>query len=160
MTIATIAIGALLAVILIVRQVRPRPLNEGFPILPTVFGVLGVAAMAFGVASVVKAHPVPTTAWVLVTATFILAILFGWLRATTVRVWRRDDGVAMRRGTGWTTLLWLVSIAVHIGIGLGIDALDRGGLLGDATLYLYISLTLGAQLFALRARVGGQRSPA
>ncbi|WP_216205028.1 DUF1453 domain-containing protein [Amycolatopsis aidingensis] len=78
----------------------------------------------------------------------------GYLRGRTVRLFRRD-GVLWQRYTGWTVLVWVVSIVVNSGIGL---LAEQCGMNPDARpLPLLIGISLLGEMacVALRARALG-----
>ncbi|MFF4740437.1 hypothetical protein ACFY2W_31795 [Streptomyces sp. NPDC001262] len=142
---------------LVVRQqLRTRPVRRiGSLVTPVVFGVLGVAGLAFGIASVVKDHPLTALPVCLLVASFFVAAVFGAVRARTVRVWRDPRGTALRKGTAATTGLWLASVAAHFGLGLWIDHAAGSGLLGTASVYAYLAIGLGTQNLLARGRAAG-----
>ena len=58
----------------------------------------------------------------------------------------------MRRGTWLTAVLWIVSLAAHLGyddLVAGHVAGKNGGNVGDATIVLYLVVTLTVQRFML-----------
>jgi hypothetical protein len=161
---ASLVIGVAVLVLILVRQVRPRPL-EGSYVLVIVLGVIGLAetgAFLFGTQQFVaflKGHnhhltlAVPNGG-VMVTAaagSLVLATATGALRAPSVRLWRQG-GQVWRKGTALTVVLWLVSLALH----LGYDAVAARGRadadFGSATLLLYFAVSLTAQYIVLSAR--------
>lgn len=149
----SIAISLVILALLVRRQLRVRPVRESTSfVLLGVLCVLGVAAFAVGVKSVTKYHPLSASTVVLICASFVLAAVFGVLRALTVRVWRDAAGVAMRQGTAVTMVLWAVSIAVHYGMDAWIDHSTKVGALGFSTVYLYLAVTFGVQSFVIRRR--------
>ncbi|MFI9274337.1 hypothetical protein ACIGXM_27050 [Kitasatospora sp. NPDC052896] len=149
-------VTAAVVALIIVRQLKVRPLREDTPVvLLGILTVLGVAGLVFGVTSVTKLHPVAGGAVALLLLSLLVAVGFGVVRAMTVRVWREPDGTALRQGTPLTTALWVAAIVVHFALDAWIDHVDRGGALGPATVYLYIALTLGAQGVVLRRRLPG-----
>jgi hypothetical protein len=132
------------AVLLVLRQfvpgaVRPRVLLA----LPLVLGLVGVQAVA-------AAPPATAVALLLFSANVAAALTLGLLRGASMRVWRAADGVAMRQGTTLTLVLWAVSIAIRVGLGL----LDRGQLPPD-TIAFFLAATFGAQNLVLWLRTGG-----
>jgi hypothetical protein len=82
-------------------------------------------------------------------------VLFGVVRAVTVRIWRQD-GRVLRQGTWLTALLWLVSIGSHLAIG-AVQHGSAAAAAGAATL-AFLGVTLGAQQLVLRARAGALRA--
>lgn len=145
---------AVVVVGLVVRgQLRTRPVRRtGSLIAPVVLGVLGVAGIAFGIASVVKQHPLTTLPLALLVASLAVAASFGVARARTVQVWRGPQSEVLRKGTAATTGLWLASVGVHIGLALWIDHAAGAGLLGTASLYAYLAIGLGTQNLLVRRR--------
>ncbi|MER6026590.1 hypothetical protein [Streptomyces sp. NPDC001851] len=154
--------GSLVLVLVVVglvirQQLRTRPVRRrGSLIAPAVLGVLGVAGIAFGVASVLEQHPLTTLPVVLLVASLAVAAVFGMVRARTVRVWRDPQGEVLRKGTAATTGLWLASVAAHIGLGLWIDHAAGAGLLGTASVYAYLAVGLGTQNLLVRGRAKAQ----
>ncbi|MET9416342.1 hypothetical protein ABZY03_19580 [Streptomyces klenkii] len=150
---ASIVIGIAIVALVIRRQLRTRPVHgKDGPVLLGILGVLGVLALVFGVASVVKEHPLGGFTIALVAASFVVAAGFGVARARTVTVWRAPEGQLLRKGAPATTVLWLVSVAVHIGLDAWIDHTTGTGLLGASTLYLYLAVTLAVQDLLVRRR--------
>ncbi|MFE7120569.1 hypothetical protein ACFU99_34585 [Streptomyces sp. NPDC057654] len=148
-----IVIGLVIVALVIRGQLRTRPVHAKGPVIVLgVLGVLGIAACAFGVASVVKYHPLGAATIALTAASLAIAAGFGAARARTVRVWRAPEGQALRQGTVATMVLWLVSVAVHIGMDRWIDHTTGVGLLGFSTLYLCLAVTLAVQNLFVRRR--------
>ncbi|MFF4285259.1 hypothetical protein ACFY0R_08045 [Streptomyces sp. NPDC001633] len=149
----SLLIGLVIVALIIRRQLRTRPVRPRASLIgPAVLGVLGVAALAFGVASVVKEHPLTPPVIALVVATLVIGVPLGLVRATTVRVWHDPERGVLRQGTLITTALWLVSAAVHAGMAEWIDHTAAAGLLGFSTLYLYLCVTYGVQGHMVRRR--------
>ncbi|WP_424891654.1 hypothetical protein [Streptomyces sp. XH2] len=150
---ASIVVGIVIVALVVRRQLRTRPVHgKGGVALLGFLGVMGVLAFAFGVASVVKEHALGAATIALLAVCFLVAAGFGVVRARTVTVWRAPEGHMLRKGAPATTALWLVSIAVHIGLDKWIDHTTRTGLLGASTVYLYLAVTLAVQDFLVRRR--------
>ncbi|GAA1900606.1 hypothetical protein [Streptantibioticus ferralitis] len=149
---------AVVVVGLVVRQqLRTRRVRRhGSLIIPAVLGILGALGIAFGIASVVKYHPLTTLPVVLLVASLAVAAGFGMARARTVRVWQGPQGEVLRKGTAATTGLWLASIGAHIGLSLWIDHTAGAGV-GTASLYAYLAIGLGPQNLLVRGRAGALR---
>ncbi|GAA0352338.1 hypothetical protein [Streptomyces blastmyceticus] len=148
-----LVIVAVIVGLVVRQQLRTRPVRRnGSLITPVVLGLLGVAGIAFGVASVVKDRPLTTLPVVLLVASLAVAAGFGLVRARTVQVWRDPHGEVLRKGTAATTGLWLVSVAAHLGLGLWIDHAAGTGILGTASLYAYLAFGLGTQNLLVRGR--------
>jgi hypothetical protein len=72
------------------------------------------------------------------------------LRALTVKIWESNNWV-VRQGTWLTMALWVVSLAVHLGSGIGAAHLNAANF--EATsLLLYLALTLGVQAAVVHRR--------
>nr|WP_202446761.1 hypothetical protein [Streptomyces sp. SID5468] len=139
--------------LLVVRQFRQRPaLGGGAVPMLCVLAALGVVALVFGVLSVTKARPPAALTIALLVAGQVMAAGFGAARGATTRVWRDGDGTVLRQGTAATAVLWLLSIGAHIGLDAWIDHTTGTGLLGPATIYLYLAVTLGTQYLVVRRR--------
>ncbi|ARF56489.1 DUF1453 family protein [Streptomyces gilvosporeus] len=139
---------------LVVRQqLRTRPVRRnGSLIAPAVLGVLGVAGIAFGIASVVKSRPLTLLPLALLVVSLAVAAGFGVVRARTVRVWHGPQGEVLRKGSAATTAWWLASVAVHGALGLWIDHLAGAGVLGAVSVYAYLAIGLGTQNVLVRGR--------
>jgi len=153
--IAVVVVGLVVRRQLLTRPVRPN----GSLIAPAVLGVLGALGIAFGVASVIKYHPLTALPVVLLVVSMAIAVGFGAARARTVRVWRGSQGEVLRKGTAATTALWLASVGVHVVLGLWIDHAAGAGLLGTASVYAYLAISLGMQNLLLRGRAAAVSRP-
>jgi hypothetical protein len=150
---AALVIAMVVVALVVRRQLRTRPLRRnGSLIAPLVLGLLGAFGIAFGVASVIKYHPLTALPIVLLVVSLAVAAAFGVARARTVRVWRGPQGEVLRKGTAATTTLWLTSVAAHLGLSLWIDHTAGAGLLGTASLYAYLAIGLGTQNLLVRGR--------
>ncbi|WP_406138307.1 hypothetical protein [Streptomyces sp. NBC_01089] len=139
--------------LVIFRQLRTRPVRRyGSLIGPAVLGVLGVAGIAFGIATVLQDHRLTVLPMALLVVSLAVAAGLGAVRSRTVRLWHGAQGEVLRKGTAATTGLWLASVAVHIGLGLWIDHAAGAGVLGTASLYAYLAIGLGTQNILLRGR--------
>lgn len=143
---ATIAVPA---VVLLVgwRQLTTRRVDR-----PAIL-ILAVALAVLGLASGVldTAHLPLSVAMLVIDLAFAAGA--GVVRAASVRVWRDGHGVAWSRGTWWTVLLWIGSIAGRVGLygigaALGLHAQPTGAL-------LFAGVTVGVQA-ALVARRGAR----
>ncbi|GAA2681542.1 hypothetical protein GCM10010310_29820 [Streptomyces violaceolatus] len=145
------ALIAVAVVGLVVRQqLRTRPVRRTGSLIAPV--VLGVAGLAFGIASVDEHHPLTVPAVVLLVASLAVAASFGAARARTVQIWRGSGSEVLRKGTAATTGLWIASAATHIGLALWTDRAAGAGLLGAASLYAYLAIGLGTQNLLVRRR--------
>ena len=134
---------------LAVRSVRTDRAGRGM----LIFAVIGVAQLGQFVSHGGRIGVVGIAALAI---SLVLAAGLAAARAATMKLWRTDQGW-FRQGTVVTLVLWLISIGSH----LGIDALaghlagraeDVAGL-GQATLLLYLAVSLGIQSVLLARRV-------
>jgi hypothetical protein len=150
-TSVSLVIGVLLLAFLLYRQLAVRRLRETYRIV-VIFAIIGAVELSRYL-SASGTHIGGKVAAALV-GSAILAAVMGVLRALTVRIWRGEGNQLFRQGTWLTGLLWVVAVAAH----LGLDALvaggsgGSGGSIGDATLALYMAVSLGIQQLVLLRR--------
>ena len=166
MTATGLVIGLAALALILVNQLRGRPVGGGV-VLPLVLAVIGLAefgALMEGGASQFKAvvtgqrpFVLPGDASVLVAAlvgSLILAAIGAAVRLPTFRLWWQD-GQVWRKGGVLTAILWIASLGAHLGFDAWI-ARDSPRLaqLGSVTILLYFAVTLGVQrlFLAIRAR--------
>jgi len=155
----SIALGIVIAALLIRRQLRVRPVRESAPVIFLgVLVVLGIASVSSGVKSVTTYHPLPASAVAILAASLVLAAAFGYVRARSMRVWRGPAGELLSQGTAVTAALWVVAILVHFGMDAWVDHLVKVGSLGFSTIYLYLAVTFGIQGLVLRGRAADPSS--
>jgi hypothetical protein len=152
------AVGALILVLVLLRQVRVRPVPRVFqPRLPVVIGVIGLFEM-FGYAG---DHHVSSAAWLWVAGTLVVGALgLGVLRGLSMRVWT-GNGWVLRQGGAVTMALWLVSLLVHFVGDAGQGHAGAAGLEG-ASFLLYLGMTLCVQYYVVYRRalpLWGQLGP-
>jgi hypothetical protein len=152
------AVGALILVLVLLRQVRVRPVPRVFqPRLPVVIGVIGLFEM-FGYAG---DHHVSSAAWLWVAGTLVVGALgLGVLRGLSMRVWT-GNGWVLRQGGAVTMALWLVSLLVHFVGDAGQGHAGAAGLEG-ASFLLYLGVTLCVQYYVVYRRalpLWGQLGP-
>lgn len=152
-SLETPLIAAAAFVFILYRQLRPQPVvavSGGRR--PLIFGVVGI-----GLAGQYLLHHAVTTFGVVgLVVSLVVAAGLSFLRGHTVRLWRQD-GAWWRRGTALTVVLWLCSIGSHLGIDALVGHLDPsegiGKGLGNATLLLYLGVSLGLQHLVVTHRV-------
>ncbi len=148
MSFFSYALGAVILILVLLRQVRVRPVPRVFqPRLPVVIGVIGL----FEMFSYANDHHVSGTAWGWVLGTLLIGALgFGALRGLSMRVWA-GDGWVLRQGNALTMGLWLVSLLIHFAGDAGGDHAGAAGLEG-ASFLLYLGLTLAVQYYVVYRR--------
>src|SRR5277367_4987324 len=142
------AVGTLILILVLLRQVRVRPVPRVFqPRLPIVIGVIGL----FEMFSYAGNHHVSSTAWLWVLGTLVVGGLgLGVLRGLSVRVWA-GNGWVLRQGNAITMALWLVSLLVHFVGDSGQSHAGAAGLEGSSFL-LYLGVTLCVQYYVVYRR--------
>src|ERR1700733_5709035 len=148
MSFFSYALGALILVLVLLRQVRVRPVPRIFqPRLPVVVGVIGL----FEMFSYADNHHVSSSAWWWVLGTLVVGGLgLGVLRGLSVRVWK-GNGWVLRQGNAITMALWLVSLLVHFVGDNGQSHAGAAGLEGSSFL-LYLGVTLCVQYYVVYRR--------
>jgi len=154
--LTNLIIGVVVLMLFLSLQLATRRLSESYR-LPIILGVIGIVKLA----NFLKGHPNNDggIAEALV-GSLVIAAVFGAVRALTVRVWR-ENGQLLRKGTWLTAVLWILSLAAHLGyddLVAGHITGKNGGNVGDATLLLYLVVTLTIQRFVLLNRVARQEA--
>lgn len=149
MGVVDIVVGLAIVGLITIRQVRVRPVREDARVaLLLALGVLGVLSMS----RTLRGHHVPASAVAVLVASLVLAGVLGGVRALTVRVWREPGGRALRQATTVTVILWIVSIAAHLGADLWLDKLSDVAGLGASSILAYLAITWAVQSAVVRAR--------
>ncbi len=119
-----------------VRQFTARRLR--------IAGILGVVGVV-EVASAAGAHPVSVVGWTLLVVGLVVGAALGLLRAATVRLWVRD-GAVYTQGHALTAALWIVGIAIHVGLDLLAGAIaPTANAVNSSSVLLFIAVSLGVQ---------------
>jgi hypothetical protein len=150
MSAFSVFIGAVLLILVLLRQVAVRPVPRVIRLgLPVIIGVIGLFELV-GYAN--GHHHIAGSAWAWVLGTLLIgAVGLGIVRGLTVHIWTAGQWV-LRQGTAVTMVLWLLSLAVHFaGDAFGSHAHDGSGLEASSFL-LYLGLTLGVQTAVVHRR--------
>jgi hypothetical protein len=145
-SITNILIGLVVLAFILYRQLQPRPVRDNFR-LPLILGVVGVVELV----EYLQHRPHGTGVIAALAGSLVIAAVFGAIRAATVRVWV-DGGQAWRQGNSLTALLWVVSLAAHLGYDYIVDRKAGQSGLGSASLLLYFGVTFTIQRVILQAR--------
>lgn len=148
-TLQSIVVGLVVLGWILYRQLQARPVREERPyLLMVVLGALGLVETQQFLAD---KHLAPG-AYIVLVVSLAVGMGIGFVRGWLVHIWR-VDGVLTRQGNGATVVLWLVGLAIHLGIDVVLGAVEsdaRG--LGLASLWLYLALALAAQRYAVLRR--------
>ena len=154
--LANLVVGIAVLALFLSRQLVTRRLSESYR-LSIILAAIGI----YEFAQFLSGHPHDDGGIaVAVAGSLVLAAGFGAVRALTVRVWR-ENGQLLRRGTWLTALLWILSLAAHLGydyVVAGHITGKNGGNVGNATIILYLVVTLTVQRFILLNRVARQEA--
>jgi hypothetical protein len=145
-TITNLIIGLAVLAFILYRQLQPRPVRDNMR-LPLILGVIGVVELV----KYLQHRPHGTGVIAALAGSLVIAAIFGAIRAATVRVWI-DGGQAWRQGNWLTALLWVLSLAAHLGYDYVIDRKAGQSGLGSASLLLYFAVTFTIQRIIMQAR--------
>jgi hypothetical protein len=142
-----LALGIVVLGLLIYRQLVARPVRSSALRLMVILGVIGLVET---VGFFQKHHGGAFTVAAL-GGSLVLALVFGVLRAWTTRVWLKD-GAAWTQGNWLTALLWIAALGAHLGYDALLDHHHGTVGLGEATLVLYLAISLGVQRLIVQQR--------
>jgi hypothetical protein len=152
--VTNIVIGVAVLALLVYRQLSVRRLNESYRIV-LIIAIIGVIQF---VSFLNSHHGHRTEVIEAVIGSLAIAAVTGALRAPTVKVWRDASGQLLRQGTWLTAVLWVVSLAAHLGYDSVVGGKATGDV-GDATILLYLAVTLVIQRVIMLARVDRHLPP-
>ena len=152
-TLETTLISVAAIVLILYRQLRAQPVRAAAGAArPLIFAGLGIVLAG----QYLLHHTVTTLGVVGLVVSLLVGAVLSYLRGRSVRLWRQD-GAWWRRGSALTLVLWFCSIGSHLGIDAAIGHLDpsegMGKGLGNATLLLYLGVSLGLQHLVVLQRV-------
>jgi len=151
-TATNLLIGVLVLGLVIWRQLIPRRVRSNTRIV-LAFAVIGLIQTG----QYLHGRHVDATLIAEILGSLVLAGLFGLARASTVRLFNRD-GQWWSRGNWLTAVLWVVSVAAHLGFDYLADGHGTGSTsFGNATILLYLAVTFAVQRMIVIAR--SQRMP-
>jgi hypothetical protein len=145
--VTELVLGVVVLGLLIYRQLVPRPVNASALRLMVILGLIGVVETA----GFFQKHHGGAFAAAALGGSLVLALIFGGLRALTTRVWLKD-GAPWTQGNWVTALLWIAALGAHLGYDALLDHHHGTAGLGDATVVLYLAISLGAQRLIVQQR--------
>jgi hypothetical protein len=145
-TAADLVIGLLVLGLVIYRQVIARPVKSNMR-LPLILGVIGVVETY----QFLKGQHIGATIIAELIGSLVLAAVFGLARAATVRLSFRQ-GQWWSQGNWLTAILWVVSLAAHLGFDALVSGQHGHESLGQATILLYLAVTYAMQRLIVQAR--------
>jgi hypothetical protein len=151
-TATNLLIGVLVLGLVIWRQLIPRRVRSNTRIV-LVLAVIGLIQTG----QYLQGRHLDATLIAEILGSLVLAALFGLARASTVRLFFRD-GQWWSRGSWVTAILWVVSVAAHLGFDYLVGGSGSGSTsFGNATILLYLAVTFAVQRMVVIAR--SQRMP-
>lgn len=146
MTVLDIVIAIAVLGLIVYRQLRLRPLRSSLQ-LPLLLVVIGLVELF----SYLKTHQSQSALAAQLAGSLVLAAAFGAIRALTVRLSFRQ-GQWWMQGSWLTAVLWVVSLAAHLGYDFLLGHGDEARQAGSATILLYVGVTYAAQRLVAQAR--------
>lgn len=146
-TLIYLVIGIAVLGLLIFRNLRAQPVRQVNQRLFLVLGVIGVIETY----QYLGKHHAGTEAIAALAGSLVLAAVFGVIRAMTVRVWMKD-GQPWSQGNLVTAALWVVALAAHLGYDALLDQHKNLSGLGEATVLLYLVVSLIVQRVVVTTR--------
>ena len=147
MTAASLVIGILVLGLVIYRQLIPRRVRSNMRIV-LVLAVIGLIETV----QYLNGRHLDATLIAEILGSLVLAAVFGLARASTVRLFLRD-GQWWSRGNWVTAILWIVSVAAHLGFDYLVGGRGAGSAsFGNATILLYLAVTFAVQRMVVIAR--------
>jgi hypothetical protein len=151
-TATNLLIGVLVLGLVIWRQLIPRRVRSNMRIV-LVLAVIGLIQTG----QYLQGRHLDAVLIAEILGSLVLAALFGLARASTVRLFFKD-GQWWSRGSWVTAILWVVSVAAHLGFDYLVGGHGSGSAsFGNATLLLYLAVTFAVQRMVVIAR--SQRIP-
>jgi hypothetical protein len=146
-TAASLVIGILVLGLLIYRQLIPRRVKSNTRIV-LILAVIGLIETG----QYLNGRHLDATLIAEILGSLVLAAVFGLARASTVRLFFRD-GQWWSRGSWVTAILWIVSVAAHLGFDYLVGGHGSGSAsFGNATILLYLAVTFAVQRMVVIAR--------
>jgi drug/metabolite transporter (DMT)-like permease len=138
-TVLNLVIGVAVLGLLIYRQLQARPVR-GNQRLVLVLAMIGVI---LAVKYIQRLDSLSAAIGALA-GSLVLAAVFGAVRAATVRIWMQD-GQPWVQGNLLTAALWILALGAHLGFDYLVGQHKDISGIGNATLVLYLAVTLGVQ---------------
>lgn len=157
-TLEYAAIGIAAFALILYRQLRTTRVDlDSGPRTLVIFGVIGLVLAG----QYLSQHAIAPLSVIALLLSLIVAAVLAWVRGRSVRIWADAAGIWWRRGTWLTLVLWLVAMGSHIGIDAGLSYLAgsaNGAGLGNATIMLYLAVSLGLQRLVVASRIRARQA--
>jgi len=146
-TLLYLLVGVAVLGLLIFRNLRAQPVRQVNQRLFLILGIIGLVETY----QYVSQHHAGSVAVLALVGSLVLAAVFGVIRALTVRVWIKD-GQPWSQGNVLTAVLWIIALGAHLGYDALLSAHKDIGGIGDATVLLYLVVSLAVQRFIIVTR--------
>ncbi len=146
-TLLYLVIGVAVLGLLIFRNLRAQPVRQVNQRLFVILGVIGLIETY----EYLSQHHAGSIGVLALAGSLVLAAGFGVIRAMTVRVWMKD-GQPWSQGSLLTAVLWVVALGAHLGYDALLSAHRDISGLGDATVLLYLVVSLAVQRVIVLSR--------
>lgn len=150
MNLINVVVGLAILGWLMWNQLQVRPVSGRRMRVAVVLGAVGVVQLV----STVSKHPVPGIGWVGLVLGLAVGVGLAVWRGAGTRLWS-EGGVVMRQGSLFTAALWLVGVAIHVVLGVGLSSVSPGAEWATSSsvlLFVGVSLLVQALVVAARAR--------
>jgi hypothetical protein len=141
----SVEVGLVILAIVIGLQLVPRPLAGDYR-APVILAAIGL----FEAYSYLRDHHGGSLVAALA-GSLVLAAVSGAVRAPSVRLWAQG-GQIWRRGTWLTAVLWIASLAAHVGYDALVTHGNADAGVAGATILLYFAVSQAVQRLLLSAR--------
>jgi hypothetical protein len=145
-TETNLVIGLLVLGLVIYRQVIARPVKANMRIV-AILAVIGVVQTY----DFMKGQHIGAEIIAELVGSLVLAAAFGIARAMTVKLSYRQ-GQWWMQGNWLTAILWIVSLACHLGFDALVGQQHGHASLGEATIVLYLAVTYAVQRSVIQLR--------
>ena len=133
--------------LVIYRQLIPRRIKSNMRIV-LILAVIGLIETG----QYLHGRHLDATLIAEIVGSLVLAAAFGLARASTVRLFYKD-GQWWTRGNWVTAVLWVVSVAAHLGFDYLVGGHGPGSAaFGNATILIYLAVTFAVQRLVVIAR--------
>jgi hypothetical protein len=145
--VTELVVGIAALAFLVYRQLSARRLSASSLRISLILGVIGVLETV----QFLQKHHAGGLTFAALGGSLVLALAFGAARTATTRLWQQD-GSTWSQGNWLTATLWVAAVAAHLGYDALLDAHHGTAGLGEATIVLYLAVSLGAQRLLLLQR--------
>lgn len=148
----SLVIGILVLGLVIYRQMRVRPVRSNYRIM-IILAAIGLIETAQYLKGVHDSGKIAAE----LAGSLVLALVFGVVRALTVRLTFRD-GQWWAQGSWLTIVLWVLAVGAHLGYDFFVGG-SKSDSFGNATILLYLAVTFTVQRLIVQSRADRAQVP-